>query len=363
MSQNHIDFTKPSVQRAGPPIPIGKPVNIKKLSDLERKALGELGLQDATMLPDNLHAIMRAARADAQDVSKIPDPAEEFNLPSDFQAAMPQIHDVADLPPAERRQYEAEIRNMLNAGKKLAPVSQQEIVQQAVAQTKFAAEEEARFTRLDPTVARAIMQAQQEPEVTNDIEETPAPATPAKEHKCDRCGHKDGDPVGDKITEQDMFLYLQTLLSSDFVKTYKKFDGRFTLLVRTLTPYEQDAIQAQIFADQSEGRVVTQYDYLEYLMRYRSVLQLVQISDSAPDGKSYTLPRGLDAWKHSAILEDDPDRETHPVAAVWKKVTSLVLRNESAYRLVNETVVGFNTLVANIEKASLSPNFLPATGK
>ena len=377
MAEQVTDFTKkaPAALRTGLPIPIGQPVNIKKLSDLERKTLRELGLQDATMLPSNLHEIMAQAKREAADVNSIPDPASEFNLPADFKLTVPPEQDVEDLPPALRKQYEKTIAEMHAAASRLSPPEtgpslQQQIVQKAVEKSRLTANENARFARLDPSVAQAIMHGQQEePEVVDDLASAPAEEAkaeseaPAKECKCERCGWQVGVAVEDKITSQDMFLYLQTLLSGNFVKTYQLFDGRLTLTVRTLTPVEQDAIQAQIFRDQTDGRVVTQFDYLEHMMRYRTALQLVSLIDNGPSGKVFNMPTSLDGWKVSQALAESPDLETQPVAAVWKLVVSAVLSNESAYRMVNETVLRFNQLVANIEKASLSPNFLQATGK
>lgn len=195
--------------------------------------------------------------------------------------------------------------------------------------------------------------------------ETGAAPHPAN---CPNCGH---DMAQTEIPEPPYdvkIAFLHCLLGQKpFTHRYELFNGAASVIFRTLTLDEVEAVYAQTFADEKAGKFPTPADYWEQLNRYRLFLQLQQFRATGPDGVFHDLPDGL-------------SRETNPEAKVtWQDgneppeigqtllpmiqahVAGKVLRQEALFRIVHTRCNEFNRMAARMEAMADNADFWKPT--
>jgi len=172
---------------------------------------------------------------------------------------------------------------------------------------------------------------------------------------CPQCGwdSREGSPI--EVTDVDKTNFLQALLGqTQFYKEYLLFGGNISLTVRTLKPAEVDACFKQVMIDAQVGRILTQADEQEALLRYRASLQVVSVIGQ---GLDISFPGNLDEW---TIEEDNSDDSK--LYLIQEMFQSKVGSSETMHRLIVGTVARFNTVVARLEVNSNNPDFWQAIG-
>lgn len=329
------------------PLPTARVVKINKLTESEKRELQALGLEDMKELPSDLSQLVATARKTSTDVTQIPAPEAVHEIAPDFKLPLPPVREAS---PEELREVQKTFASLVSQDLAAS-------VRERLTQLKVEEELQAQRAALPETVAQAVNSAE-EVTLDDDEETTGEPKTSKPGSKvCLRCGLAHGEEPWIKPTPQDIYHYLQALFTP-FVKTFDLYDGRIVLVVRSLRTLEQDFIQAQLFADQSDNKIASNGDFLENLGRYRTTLQLYSLSDRSAD-KFWQFPDNLSGWAQRLNK-----KESELTAAdIWRSLSGSVLQSESLYRLVSQTVLRFNHLVNELEQGALKPNFSKATGE
>lgn len=178
----------------------------------------------------------------------------------------------------------------------------------------------------------------------------------------ERCPHcnwdlKQLDDV--TVTDKDKEVFMISLLGlKSFVKEIALLGGRLKVVFRTLTPKECDACYAAVENMQKEsGRVFALHEVLEYVSRYKLVLQLVAVKTNAGDLSESVqdFPESIDDWDINQNGKPLPaaDKLPHIEAEVCKQVGA----SETIYRILGTQLNSFNRLVLKLEASVDNPDF------
>jgi len=323
------------------PLPVGKPMRLVKPTPQEKARLEALGWDGKTAVPNR---VMEIAQRMIQDEMSDQDYVES-QVGVDFKMKMPATVDISDLPPAKQAELRRAMREMFQA-----------------AEEQY--QQEQNISHLSPSVEAAVAAAES-PVVNIPAAESTAAqpeAKPAESSKvegyCARCGFDKAsdDPI--VISDHDKSMFLQTIWGAPFLKQYTMYGGKMKLIFRTLTPLEVDMIYQQVSREQMVGAIMTDFDRMEMLFRYRMILQLVSLESP---GMTRDMPRSIDAWEKMLPVklpeELDEKKQYTLLWRVWRYFANNVTKTESSQRVLYNVVREFNGLVTKLEAQALNVNF------
>ena len=132
----------------------------------------------------------------------------------------------------------------------------------------------------------------------------PAQETFAAKH-CTRCGWDPANPYPTTPSDDDRIVFISTLRSGRFIKTYDLFSGRMKVTFRTLTPREQLTCRQALMAEVPAQTLVE--DAVRVELQLNLFAQLVAIQ--FVDGEVVEFPRGIcPAISGSASTYHYPDQ-------------------------------------------------------
>lgn len=318
--------------------PAGKVVKVQHLTPSERELLDKYGVS-GDELPENLAEIIAAAEAQATDLDRMPPP-----LPMDTPPVkQPEILDVDKLPPEKRERYNNIIKSSVEQAREYAQI------------------EKANANR-DPSVNEAIRTALSDKQVVieDDRDKVKEKNKVTKDKKadefCPRCGHDLTSNELVEVSDADKLLFIESVLSGKpMFKTYKLLGGNMLLTVRSLTIEEADAVMLQVYIDGNNDRVVTYYDRVETLNKYRTCLQVAKIDFPTEE---ISLPKHMSEWDVDAEGKADT-----AVYYIWEKFRKMVDKSDALHRIMVASVAEFNQLQLTLETRAADPNFWKATGR
>ena len=359
------------------PLPAGQ-VQLGRVSPLEEQRLKKMGWTGQATVPANLAEISDEVKRQllVQEVLKSQEQNDQEAL-AEIRTKVGQQQplqvkevDMAELPPELQATY-------------------QQIMQDVFTQSREVQEEQPDVSGLDPTVARAVLEAaanrRSEPEVTDDrgapnyatgmpklselaqpLAAPPADNQPSQENQdspeqdrtCARCGFPKRLTEDLPVTEDDKSAYFQAVVSLEpFYQTIPLFGDKASITVRTLTPVEVDQLFLQVGQDGRAGLVPNFAVEMELTARYRMALQLVEINFP---GARRVFPKSLEAW-NPAVLPEELQHKGK-LRCVLETVMGDIGTNESLYRLLAKKVSKFNMTVSKLESLVSEPDFWQAVG-
>jgi len=147
-------------------------------------------------------------------------------------------------------------------------------------------------------------------------------------------------------------------------RTYPIMDGAMSMTIRELTAPELDAVWQQAWQDKKDGEFgdgnpyTEDMDRMERVMRYRVMLQLVQLR--SPVSKlNESLPESLDDWLES-LKDLVPAAEQPTLKTIMDYMMSNVLKTESLMVSASNLVNRFNRLTGRLEANRDNPGFYTA---
>lgn len=359
-----------------PPFPAGKVVGgiaPSSLTDQERTTLESVGWNPDIPIPNNMAELLEEVQAERQaEMSHMPPPIDprtpKLNVP---------IVGIEQLPAAEQERVRQRMREAAkqqeSAVAAQAATQQRNLRASAIpgladamkladrASAAFTATPEEQAEAIDTTPGPTLAATVEAPAATTTPTTSETGADPGT-HICEHCGWdrrvKDVEepPYRDKMAFLHAMLGLQT-----FSKDYMLFGGQLTVVFRTLTTKEVEAVYAQAFKERQSGRFGdNQLDFWELINRYRLFLQLLSVRSGAtglvelPEGLSKeTNPSAQSFWECDA----DEDR----IAKIEEYITDNVLKTEAVFRVVNNACNQFNRLVAKMEAMADNSDFWSPT--
>lgn len=367
-----------------PPIPpAAKPVNLEELigrmpmpsgvvkmqtvSPAEQKRLQELGVHETNVLPDNLIELSDAAKnlvlSEIPTQEELDEDALQDTLTrvKGHKTIDPKEIDVRDLPPQQRAVYESILGSVLKGARQQAEAS---IVPEGMNPSVHQAVQAANAPRVvndtnSPTYATGMAKDAPVPAAV----ETPTPVgvvqTDERSRICARCGFPKDKAEDLTITEDDKSAFFQSIIClQPYVKTFKLFNGKAWVTVRTLTPSEIDTIFRQVNLDGRLGIITSFPEEIEFTARYRLALQLVEVV--TPE-KTIKFPTSLEAWPLQPKAEAGKEIPSK-LPAILSQVMTQIGTNEALYRILATVVSKFNIETQKMEKLVSDADFYKAIG-
>jgi hypothetical protein len=332
-----------------PPLPVGAPMTLKKVSPGERAVLERYGWKDGDPVPSNLHQLIDAATAaqvEASDLDNLPPPVS-LKTPA---LKVPDVVPVEKLSPEKQAKY-AEIAKSFADAKEL-------MAQKETMTGQFVPGGEGVDAGSINNAIRAAHGNGPQLDIVDDREEhKPAGETKAKKdnHFCTHCGWPEAIPDTQEVSEVDKINFLQALLGlKSFEKSYRGFNNLLTVTIRTLLPGELDLIFRQIFTDRQKGRTVNPSEEAENLARYKTALQIVTILGP---GLNAVLPRSIDEWEELVGPASEGDTLVYEI---WKHFERHYDKTETMHRVLIGLRGKFDSIVAKLEDNIDNENFGPA---
>ena len=254
----------------------------------------------------------------------------------------PQVVKIEDLPldkqPSARAKFQEAIDSLKSEASVVTPVAN---------------------TGSAPVVATAPVEPTKEPG-----QQTMVPSHTLE--RCPNCHHDLSMPAVPDPTDDDKRRYLALLLGDQpFQKEFRLFSGHLLVRVRSLTIPEQDRIMSYVNDEIRDGRA-SQFDRIELFARFAMYLQVIYMA--AADGTTVRdLPDGLSPGTNDGarrFWEGLPEiNQNGPLLpAVEKYLLKQVIRTDTLYRVLSQTVARFNRFVAKMEALKDAPDFLDAIG-
>lgn len=322
------------------PIPVGRPMTLKRVSPSEREVLEQIGWKDGDPVPENLHEVIDAAKAAQASITENLPPPDGLSMTHPA-LKIPAAVDISTLSPEKQEHY-------------------QQVLHEALAQTAHLADSKKQKANLQVSGAAqgvndAILAAHSHDEVADDRnaseyasgapkEEQPELNISLEPQTCPRCGWDVSikePPVS--ASEKTAFL-LSVMGGAPYIKPFSLFGGHLTVTLRTLTTHELDqcAIAARKYAKDHEDDPAAYTNTI--FIRYRAALQLVEWATTET---KITCPVSLASWGQS-------------VGEVAEDVFGNCCREEVAQRTLLNTVAEFNSTVGLLEANVQNPDFWPA---
>ena len=245
-----------------------------KLTPLERQALDKAGWKPTDPIPDltDTQLGQRLTR-EAQKIGE-----EAANLegltpvpPNTPPIKPPELRDISELSPAEQQQFADTVAELNEVRQRI----------DAARRAKTASETAGPGINTNipgmAQAAAAVQQAAAEPAPEPAPEPTPEFLSEERNSICPRCG-LDLDNPATEPTKTDIMTYVQTVLGGQrFVKKYQLFDGRVTIIFRSLTTLEEECIKEQLTADVRTKQLLSQQEARVRHAEYRMALGLAAV--------------------------------------------------------------------------------------
>lgn len=319
------------------PLPPGRLIQPKIVTDGERKLLTAAGWRDGDPVPENLADQLDLLRQEVQaDLDNPPLPIAADSPPLQYKEV-----DIADLDPAEQQRTRTVLNSILKQAKQAAALEKEASqldpsLQQVLRQTEEPALEAgppAGMERLEPTSEQ----------------NSAGPAVESSQTTCAYCGYRAGQHL-DPLSEDDKDAYMEALQSlQPFTKVVPLYGNRLSVRIRGVTVEENDLCWQQVSKDFQEGKVKIVADQNEQFARYRTGLQLVGIEGLK---QPVAIPQTLAAWSNELGIPPS----TRLVVAIWESWQQIV-QSESLHRILVGAVIDFNNLVRRLEAKAIDPNF------
>lgn len=359
----------PAGMKGKPPIPKNVPVftpDIDGLTDTDRQTLQQIGWKPGEAVTGDVADLIAAVRAEsatesATELDRIVasgKPAAEFK-PVDVNTLTPEQQAevrrrMAETMDAHRRAAEAKEAVAAAAG---MPEGVRDALRVSQAPTGLEVEDDRPARR-----AAAVSQAEAPAAAPAPADTGLAPAHPGN---CPHCGWDLAVPDDVEVTAGDKAAFLHAVLGEKpFTKDFPLFGGQVTVVFRTLTAQEIDAVFAQVFLEKKKGEILTDMDFYERINRYRLYLQMQSFRSGTfhhdfPEG--FTPQTNPGAAGHYELPPDLPDGETG-LRLVERHVRETALKTESVTRVVTARSRVFNRVVDKLEAFVDNPDFWQATG-
>lgn len=338
----------------GPPLRAGQTY----VSDDVRKQLAVVGWRDGDDIPEQLPTVLADIQqrygATKQEIAAVG---------GTTRLSKPKSINIADLPPEARQ----EIQTFLEQSKVLAS--------QAAKQAEVQAKRDAMVPPNASESVRAAIEKHADKLVVIDDDEEPlsnrplpvaaaaaepppqpADDTPAVDPVCPQCGYDCRVPFDIVITPQDTMAHTAAMLdpspTSRFRKAVAFFDGKLTVVFRSLLTREAEAARLQTRKDVMDGLIVGEAEYYMNLFAYRLAMGIEKVldKDGAP---TVEIPP----------FADIPDEEgaENKLRRLVEYVDAEVLHQESLKHLVGQHHRRFGRLIEALEAQSADPNFCLGT--
>lgn len=330
------------------PLPVGKPMVLKKVSPSEREILEQAGWKDGDPVPENFHEIVAEARKSVEGDLPPPD-GLSMNMPP---LKVPREVDISSLPPERQAEYQEILALALrqaaaeDAGQREVAKSMVSGAGQGVNDAIMASQTQDDLVddRNAREYASGAPKASPEPAKSIEPEEYEIGEAEEESTLCPRCGH-DVRVKTLEVDNSDKIAFLLSVLSgADYMKAYTLYNGHLTVTLRTLSTKELDecAVAARRYAKNHEDDpgVIMNATFA----RYRAALQLVEWATAE---NKITAPGDLKAWDM-------------PVEDIAEQVFNEGCRSESSQRLLMNASTEFNLLVATLEANVQNADFWPA---
>lgn len=329
------------------PLPVGRPMRLKRVSPGERAVLEKYGWKDGDPVPTNLADVIEQAEADASDLDNMPPPVD-MKTPA---LKLPKEVDLSKMPAAEQEKYAQVLASLTNA--KLQKVVEDELQDSYVpdgAGVNASAINDAIRAAAQPSnlIKDDTKEAEYASGAKKEIPEEPVQTSGNK--YCAHCGWNKDIPDGIEVTEADRIGFLQTMLGlQPFTKTIRLYGGRLNITVQSLTPDEVDMCFRQVFLDRQNGRTQNHAEEAEALARYKACLQVIEI---VGPNLHYVRPTNLP-------VQDKGETE---VFTRWRQFTLELDKSETLHRNLLGAVGRFNAILGKLEDNADNENFWPAIG-
>lgn len=335
------------------PFPPGAILREFKPTPAEQAVLEQYEWKPGDPVPDNLADLRAAAIKEAQRNLPLPVPVDTPPL------TLPAERSIDSLTP----DAQAEIIAAIKAAKQ-ADVDAQRIRRMQI--------EDAPPGVNEAIEAAAVVDDREETTYagTNVAKRTSLTGARLEKTHCDHCGHDLSQPSVADPTDEDKFVFVQSVLGGvPFSKTVRAFGDRLLVTARTLSVAEVDLCHKQVYLEKELGEVVTPFDVTETVMRYRLCLQLQQIRGA---GMEFDLPDSIEGWKkaladagsETVLKSTSPEGRTithTPLRAIKAWLDENVFRTETMIRLVSVIIADLNRLTVKLEANYLNTDFWKGT--
>lgn len=308
-----------------PPLPVGRPVTIRKPSPAEKAVLESVGWKPGQPIPAELANTVEQIKREATSVAELRPPVPITTPP----VGLPAGVDITTLPEDVQKSYRLLLDDMF----KNAAVAQK-TAETAKADTIAGAE---------PGINAAILAGHGivSPGVAvvtaDDVVEQAADDEPRK--YCPHCGWPQDQDSATQPGDTDKNNFLQSILGGrQFEKTYEFYAGQVALTFQTLSPAELDAVYKQVTDDIEAKEVRTIVDEREQLGRYMAAAMLKWL---VIGGKKVDL----------SSLSGQSLKER------WKHLVANVVKSETMLRHVVITAGEFRQLATKLEVSATNPDF------
>jgi len=316
------------------PLQPGKVSRQQSLSPAERGVLEKLGWEEGDPIPPGLADRLAAAQRDANEALEDLQAPVPLNTPP---LQVPPSVDIGSLPAQKQQELRDLVQNYKQAGEQPAPRGPSPGLLEA-----------------GPGILAAAEGQLDELEVVDDRQQPEASQTgEIEEHFCPRCRWdiRIADPIVPTIEDKQIFL--QAVLGGiAFRKVYFLLGKQLEVRLRTLTPEELDLCWKQSALEFSQGKLATAMDRMNQALRYQCCLQ---ITDVRTGDKQVALPESIQDYDVAGV----PAGET-PLPQIAAYVQEQALGTESRQRILSNTVMDFNRLVAKMEANAHTPDFWEA---
>lgn len=309
------------------PMRVGRPVKLARVSDDVRKIL-ELGdYKDGDPVPENLADIVAEVQKLHRDVANLPLPVD----PRKAGKLQYKEVDVNDLPPEQRAEYDAAMRDLKST------------MTRALSEAKYAYEREEddrnALMRAEPGVRDVVAKLRSDrPDVVLDEEKGDAPAAEPEDNKPE----KPKKPTRELATDADLDSYALAIASGNpWSKTFKQLNGR--LLVTYREAAQRDVNWIANFCN-SLARTGERPQWVS--ARFQQMLAAVQLHEIS-GLFNYRAP---DETQRSVSGFQTPG---DVLAFVQDKVAG----TESVWRIVNSLGMRFQNTLTELEVEASFPDF------
>ena len=157
--------------------------------------------------------------------------------------------------------------------------------------------------------------------------------------------------LGDDLQGESPFL--QAVLGGiPFCKSHLLLGGQMEVRLRTLAPHELDMCWQQSAMDFSAGKLANMMDRVAHALRYQASLQIMSVRVSS---EIIDFPERLEDYNVPPQENGDT-----PLVLIAEHVREQVMQTETRQRMLTQTTMGFNRLVAKLEANAANPDFWEA---
>ncbi len=345
------------------------------VSEFTQKTLEQFGWQAGDPLPENMNELIK----------KIMDkglPCKKPGVLVDVDAMSEE--DIEEVEAALQnakiiKEHEEKMAGINETAARLAPGVQEAYKQLAAlnAQNNNAEEETESVEVLDDRQSSDATEEKSKEEAKEESKEKEPPIEPQKPEKkdttaaagviqpdaltdaqpafCPRCDWDMRLPYEVDMTPADKENFLVTILSgSRFKKDYEVFNGKYTVIFRTLSAEENKKIHRQLVLEQRAGEFFSDTEWFLRFFEYRLACSVESI---IVNEKLVALVPELSEIEGQPLPAKTDDTSLPALIRLHKYVVGELLNSEIIRRLTSKKFREFQRLYEALEAMALEPNF------